>query len=96
MHSSQSDVALLSLASKLPEPLITSFGGIQKFVATKIMPATSYSSGILGTLACAFGKSRADDSEDEDRIVAAYGVDKATRDHIEKLQMKHFFAENPT
>lgn len=65
-----------------------------KFVNTAIMPATSYSSGLLGSVSSLFRQETSTDSSAEAKqIKFAHGVTVAELNELNKLQSKYVFAE---
>ncbi len=65
-----------------------------KFFATNVNSATSYSSGVLNSIPNLFRTGPDPDATDEPETMEVYGVGKATRSEIGKLQMKYGFAED--
>lgn len=96
VHPKYSHSKLLDTASRLPEPLISSFGGVQKFMVNNIVPTVSWSGGLIEQVGSLFRSSDGSDREDADSretYLRCFGVSEAFKDEAEKAAIKYVFTE---
>ena len=87
-------MALLSLASKLPEGVVDKFHNVVGFVAQKVQPAVAWSGGVTSSISGLF-QSSADGSDGDAAMLAAqYGTSEDVAKLIPQLTTKYFFAED--
>lgn len=95
MHSEHSKVALMSLVNKLPAGVFSAWSSVSAFFAQNVMPATSWSGGVVSSIGGLFSNegSKAD-TEADTEAQEKYGVDKETAKELEKLHFKYLIAES--
>ncbi|GAB7338129.1 hypothetical protein MBLNU457_4485t1 [Dothideomycetes sp. NU457] len=85
---------LMDSASKLPNSLIASFGGLQKFFVQNVVPSISWSGGVVGQVGNLFSKGEErEDQESKERYSRCFGVSEVFKDEVEKMAIKYLFAE---
>ena len=94
-----SGATLPTLLSKLPVGMLDSWADLNTFINNKIMPTTSWSSGLLSSAASVFPSSASTDLPGTEvspsmTQIERYGVDKETAKAIDSLLMKYRFAED--
>jgi hypothetical protein len=98
--AASSNATLMTLASKLPSPVIDCLSGLQSFVMSKVAPTLSFSGGLISSSATLMG-SKADPSaepqagSDED-AAEKYGVDVETAKLMRSHVVKFLLAEDTT
>jgi hypothetical protein len=90
----------MTLASKLPSPVIDYLSGVQSFVMSKVAPTLSFSGGLISSSAALLGskpdpKSETQVGSDED-AASKYGVDVQTAKLIGSHAVKFLLAEDTT
>ncbi|KAF2207479.1 hypothetical protein CERZMDRAFT_102376 [Cercospora zeae-maydis SCOH1-5] len=93
-----SGVTMLSLASKLPDAAFSGWSGLVGFINQSLVPASSWSGGIISSSASLFQSSpksrNSDEVTSEDNTAQLqWGTDAATVATIESLQVKYCWAE---
>lgn len=84
----------MALVNKVPPSLFSAWSSITTFVNQKVVPATSWSGGVISSIGGFFSGSEAkSDEEDESEVQAKYGLDKATAKELESLYFKYLLAE---
>jgi len=85
---------LLDTATKLPNSLIASLGGLQKFIVQNIVPSISWSGGVVEQVGSLFGKGEErEDQESKERYLRLFGVSEALKDEAETAAIKYLFVE---
>jgi hypothetical protein len=90
----------MTLASKIPSPVIDYLSGLQGFVMSKVAPTLSFSGGLISSSAALLGSKSDPDAEtqvgsDED-AASKYGVDIETAKLIGSHAVKFLLAEDTT
>lgn len=90
----------MTLASKLPSPVIDCLSGLQGFVMSKVVPTLSFSGGLISSSAALLGTTPDTDAavkagSDED-AAEKYGVDIATAKLIRSNAIKFGLSEDTT
>lgn len=84
----------MNMLSKVPSPWFDSWNKVQNFVAKNIIPATSWSGGVVSTMADLIHPS-ADGSDGGDETSAErYGTTKELAKEIDKLRERFRVAED--
>jgi hypothetical protein len=90
----------MTLASKIPSPVIDYLSGLQGFVMSKVAPTLSFSGGLISSSAALLGSKPDPNAEtqvgsDED-AASKYGVDVETAKLIGSHAVKSLLAEDTT
>ena len=93
VHNSHSNAALMNAAAMLPNSVMNQWTNLNTFIAGKIMPATSWSGGVVSSVANLF-QSPENAETSTKKLAEKYGVDGETAKNIEKLQGKFSLAED--
>ncbi|PIB01512.1 hypothetical protein CB0940_00985 [Cercospora beticola] len=89
-----SGVTMLSLASKLPNAAFSGWSGLVGFINRTLVPAGSWSGGIISSSASLFQSSPSEaEVTSEETAQARWGTDAATVAAIDGLQAKYCWAE---
>lgn len=84
----------MNLAAKVPNGMLDSWNGLNKFLATNIAPVASWSGGVVSSAANVFKTQRGSDNPESMSPGERFGTSEEVAKQIEKLQMKYFFAED--
>ena len=98
--AASSNVALVSMLSKIPSPVIDQLSNLQGFVMSKVAPTLSFSGGLISSSAALVGSKPDPNVEtkvgsDED-AAEKYGVDVETAKLISSNAVKFHLAEDTT
>ncbi|KAK4547187.1 hypothetical protein LTR36_001408 [Oleoguttula mirabilis] len=96
VHNEHSHVTLLTLASKIPAGLFSSWNGIVRLVQTRVAPTASWSGGILSSAANLFRAETGTIHSAELSPGDKYGVSEEVGECIDKLQLNWLLAESTT
>ena len=91
VHNEHSHATLMNLASRLPTNMLDSWHSVNKFINEQIVPAASWSGGVVSSITGLFSNST--DSND---LAEKYGTSKEVAKEIERLEIKYLFAEDTT
>lgn len=87
----------MNAVSKLPSGAFSYWSNLTSFINQSVMPASSWSGGVISSLTEMFqgqpGAANTTEDSGED-AQEKYGVDKKTMDEIDKLSTKYAFAED--
>lgn len=98
--AASSNATLMTLASKIPSPVIDYLSGLQGFMMSRVAPTLSFSGGLISSSAALIGSKPDSNAEtqlgsDED-AAEKYGVDIETAKLISSYAVKFHLAEDTT
>ena len=96
VHPSFSHCKLLDTASRLPYPLISAFGGLQKFMVRNVVPSVAWSGGVVEQIGSLFGKKaeeQEENAESRETYLRCFGVGEGLKDEAENAAIKYLFTE---
>ncbi|EMC94408.1 hypothetical protein BAUCODRAFT_35628 [Baudoinia panamericana UAMH 10762] len=85
---------LPSLGSRLPISWLHSWSSVNRFILSRVMPATSWSGGLITSTAELFQSEPGTSNSGEMTFAEKLGVSEEVGNAAEKLQIKYFLAEN--
>lgn len=84
----------MALVNKLPAGIFSAWSNINVFFAQNVMPATSWSGGVVSSITGLFSTDQpSTNDEGEAEAKERYGVDRATAKEIDGLFIKYLVAE---
>lgn len=96
VHNEHSQVAMLNLASKLPNGMLDGWNGLIKFINQNVAPSLAWSGGLFSTAAGAFKSGPGDAETEVESMAQLLGTSNEIAREAERLQSKFFFAEDTT
>lgn len=94
VHSEHSNVTLMNIVSKLPNSLINSWNGVNRFVVGQILPTAAWSGGVFTAASSMFKKTGGVEGlPDAAAMGEAVGMSEEKRKEIENAQLKFMLLE---
>lgn len=94
VYQEHSHATLMSLAAKVPGAMLDSWDTVNKFVGSKIVPAVSWSGGIVSSVAHLFQSDPDGATSETAQLAEQWGVSEDVAEHMAKLKSKYYATED--